>query len=149
MEVGKHSERYEEQRRRSEVTEGVCLALLISILIAMVLAIVGCREANRVSYNVSKEADSFNVTRRITVFNVRTDEVLWQMTGNFSTQYSDGDLDVIVELPDGSYAKHYFDLNEWTVYVVEDLSGTDVTPYSYELNFLPEYLDGVVITNSK
>jgi hypothetical protein len=59
----------------------------------MVFGMSGCREAERVSYNVSKEADSFNVTRRITVFNVRTDKVLWQMTGNFSTQSSNGDLD--------------------------------------------------------
>ena len=111
----------------------------------------GCvREAEHVSYNISKEADSFNVTRRITVFNVRTDKVLWQMTGNFSTQSTgDGDLDVIVELPDNTYTKHYFDLNEWTTYVVEDLSGTGVTPYAYELNFLPESVPGVTITSSK
>lgn len=111
----------------------------------------GCsctRESNRVSYNISKEADQFNVTRRITVFNVRTDKVLWQMTGNFSTLSSNGDLDVIVELPDGTYTKHYFNLNDWTAYVVEDLSGTDVTPYAYELNFLPESVPGVTITSS-
>jgi len=110
----------------------------------------GCvREAEHVSYNISKEADSFNVTRRITVFNVRTDKVLWQMTGNFSTQSSGGDLDVIVELPDHTYTKHFFNLNDWTAYVVEDLSGTGVTPYAYELNFLPESVPGVTITSSK
>lgn len=120
------------------------------VLVALVAAILtgGCREADRVTYNVSKEADSFNVTRRITVFNVRTDKVLWQMTGNFSVKSSDGDLDVICELPDGSYTKHFFDLNEWTTYIVEDLSGTDVTPYAYELNFLPESIPGVTITMS-
>lgn len=108
-----------------------------------------CREANHVSYNISKEADSFNVTRRITVFNLRTNEVLWQMTGNFSTQADGNDLDVIVELTDNQYAKHYFNLNdEWTAYIVEDLSGTDVTPYAYELNFLPESIPGVTITSS-
>jgi hypothetical protein len=119
------------------------------LVLAMAFGMSGCREAERVSYNVSKEADSFNVTRRITVFNVRTDKVLWQMTGNFSTQSSGGDLDVIVELPDHTYTKHYFDLNEWTAYIVEDLSGTEVTPYSYELNFLPESVPGVVITSSR
>ena len=123
-------------------------ALALMAAMVILVGLPGCREANHVSYNISKEADSFNVTRRITVFNVRTDKVLWQMTGNFSTQSSDGDLDVIVELPDGSYTKHYFDLNEWTTYVVEDLSGTGVTPYAYELNFLPESIPGVTITSS-
>lgn len=122
--------------------------MVVAVLVAA-LFMVGCREANHVSYNISKEADSFNVTRRITVFNVRTDKVLWQMTGNFSTQSDGQDLDVIVELPDGTYTKHYFDLNEWTAYVVEDLSGTGVTPYAYELNFLPESIPGVTITSSK
>ena len=125
-------------------------AVVAAALVAA-LFMSGCvREAEHVSYNISKEADSFNVTRRITVFNVRTDKVLWQMTGNFSTQSTgDGDLDVIVELPDNTYTKHYFDLNEWTTYVVEDLSGTGVTPYAYELNFLPESVPGVTITSSK
>ena len=123
------------------------MAVAIALVAALTMA--GCREANRVSYNVSKEADSFNVTRRITVFNLRTDEVLWQMTGNFSTETEGNDLNVIVELPDKQYAKHYFNLNdEWTAYIVEDLSGTDVTPYAYELNFLPESIPGVTITSS-
>lgn len=122
----------------------------LTVAIMTVLTIAGCREANHVSYNISKEADSFNVTRRITVFNLRTNKVLWQMTGNFSTQSDGNDLDVIVELPDKQYAKHYFNLNdEWTAYIVEDLSGTDVTPYAYELNFLPESIPGVTITNSR
>ena len=41
----------------------------------------GCTQADTVRYNITQEADSFNVTRRITVFNTRTDKVLMQMTG--------------------------------------------------------------------
>lgn len=76
-------------------------------LAAAVLAIgvCGCREADRVSRNASVEADNLNVERRIAVFNARTDKVLWQMTGTFSVKSSDGDLDIIVELPDHTYAK--------------------------------------------
>ena len=50
----------------------------ISVISAIMLCIslTGCREADRVSHNVSKEADNFNVIRRITVFNIRTDTVL-------------------------------------------------------------------------
>lgn len=123
---------------------------LIAVCVALsLLFTTGCRESQRVSYNVSKEADAFNVVRRITVFNLRTDKVLWQMTGNFSTQFDGSDLNVLVELPDGTYAKHFFEIDsDWTTYIIEDLSGTDVTPYAYELNFLPESLPGVTITSS-
>ena len=121
-------------------------AALAAVMLA--LGVCGCREADRVSHNVSVEADNFNVERRITVFNVRTDKVLWQMTGTFSVQSSDGDLDIIVELPDHTYAKHFFNLNEWTTYIIEDLSGANVPKYSYELNFLPETLMPIKITSN-
>lgn len=124
-------------------------AIFAAMLALSLVCTTGCRESNRVSYNVSKEADSFNVTRRITVFNLRSDKVLWQMTGNFSTEYDGRDLNVLVELPDGTYAKHFFEIeSDWTTYIIEDLSGTDVTPYAYELNFLPESLPGVTITSN-
>jgi hypothetical protein len=123
-------------------------AIAALAVVMLAFAAYGCREADRVSRNVSVEADNFNVARRITVFNVRTDKVLWQMTGTFSIKRSDGDLDVIVELPDHTYAKHFFDLNEWTTYIVEDLSGTNVPKYNYELNFLPETLVPVTITSN-
>ncbi len=119
----------------------------ILVLIGVVFAVTACRQSERVSYNVSKEADYFNVVRRITVINCRTDKVLYQLTGTFSLQNNDhSELAVVCELPDHTYTKHFIYLNEWTTYTVEDLSGTNVSKYSYELNFLPEMVPGVKIT---
>jgi hypothetical protein len=96
---------------------------------------------------VSKEADNFNVIRRITVFNIRTDTVLMQMTGKLSLQNnSSNELVVIAEVEKGVYQKHFIYLNEYTMYTVEDLSGASVSPYSYELEFLPQTLVPVKIT---
>lgn len=122
---------------------------LISFILAvmMAFALCGCDEASRVSYNVGKEADNFNVTRRITVFNIRTDTVLMQMTGKMSLQNnSNNELVVLVEVEKGTYQKHFIYLNEYTMYTVEDLNGTEVSPYSYELEFLPQTLQPVKIT---
>lgn len=58
------------------------ISFISCVLIVFMLC--GCRESYIVSRNVSKEADNFNVMRRITVFNIRTDTVLMQMTGYFS-----------------------------------------------------------------
>ena len=53
-------------------------------ILAVCILLSGCREADMVRYNVSKEADNFNVTRRLTVINARTDTILLQLTGTFS-----------------------------------------------------------------
>ena len=114
----------------------------------VVLTLTGCNQSYRVSKNISQEANNFNVVRRITVINARTDTVLLQLTGTFSLRNnSDNELEVICELEDGKYQKHYVYLNEYTLYVVEDLSGSNVSKYSYELNFLPEMIPGVKITS--
>lgn len=125
------------------------LIILFVLLSVMMVFLCSCRESDKVSYNVSKEADNFNVVRRITVINCRTDQVLYQLTGTFSLSNSNnGELQVVCELPDHTYAKHYIYLNEWTTYTVEDMSGTKVSKYSYELNFLPESIPGVKITSN-
>ena len=63
-------------------------------------ALAGCdTEANRVSYNLSQEADNFNDIRQITVINCLQGDVLFQMTGKMSitADAADNQLEVIVE----------------------------------------------------
>lgn len=125
--------------------------LIIAMLCVMVLVLSGCtdREAEKVSYNISKEADNFNVTRRVTIFNTRTDKCLLEIVGNLSVQKSSGDIDVIVEVGEGQYKKHFVNLNSWTTYVVEDVSGAFVDKYHYEINFQPEAIIPFKYTMSK
>ena len=123
-------------------------AAALMVAVALAAGCAGCTESSRVSYNVSKEADNINVVRRITVFNIRTDRVLLQMTGTFALQNSaENELEVICELPGERYQKHYIYLNDWTTYIVEDLDESQVDKYSYELSFLPEMVPGVKITS--
>lgn len=126
-------------------------ALLIVALCLMVLILSSCqdREAEKVSYNISKEADNFNVTRRVTVFNTRTDKCLLEIIGNLSVQQSNGDIDIIVEVGEGQYKKHFVNLNSWTTYVVEDVSGAFVDKYHYEINFQPKAIMPYKITMSE
>ena len=108
----------------------------------------GCRQADKVSWNVSKEADSFNVVRRLTVINTRTDKCLLQMVGRMSIEDQTNGIAVLVEIDreKGLYQKHYVYMNEWTMYTVEDVSGVEVSRYQYELEFMPEELAPVKIT---
>lgn len=114
---------------------------IISLVMTLLMAIglCACTEVDQVNYNITKEADNFNVTRRLEVINARTDTPLFELIGNFSLTNNDtNELVVTVELEDGTYKKHYVYLNEYTMYIVEDLSGSDVSPYHYEINVLPE-----------
>lgn len=114
------------------------LALFVC-LICVALLLAGCTQADLVSHNLSKEADAFNVTRRLAVINARTDKPIFEMVGNFSVGNNGAnELVITVETGPGEYKKHYIYLNEWTLYVVEDVSGAHVDPYHYEVNFLPE-----------
>lgn len=83
---------------------------IISIILAfaLVLCMVGCRPSERVSYNVSKEADSFGVVRKLTVINCRTDAIMMELVGTFALGNSSaGELEVICKTGDDSYKKHF------------------------------------------
>ena len=115
--------------------------VLILTVIIMAIVFTGCTQADRVSRNLSQQADSFNVARKLTVINVRTDSVLFQITGNFSIEKeSDGDLAIIGEDNNGKYYKHFICLADEITYVVEDLGSTGVNKYKYEINFNPNMI---------
>lgn len=115
------------------------IAIICALCIALTMT--GCRKSHRVAWNVSREADNFGVTRKLTVLNVRSDKVLLEMTGTFSiANNAANELEIICKVGDDTYKKHFVYLNEWTVYTVEDVSGADVDPYKYEIDFYPQML---------
>lgn len=120
--------------------------IAILLVMVMVLCFVGCSQADRVSTNISKEADRFNVTRRLAVINARTDKPVFEIIGNFSISNNiNNELEVVCEIEQGKYKKHFVYLNEWTIYTVEDVSGAYVDNYHYEVNYLPEMINPVTI----
>ena len=117
----------------------IILALLSVLLTVTVLT--GCgTEAQRVSYNLSQQADNFNVVRQLTVINCIEGDVLFQMTGKMSitADTADNQLEIIVE-DNGTYVKHFVGLSDNVTYVVEDLNlgANEVNKYKYTLNFNP------------
>lgn len=124
-------------------------AMILVLVIAMGFVLTACTQADMVSYNVSKEADYFNVIRRISVFNMRTDRPMFELIGQFSIKNSGAnELEVICQTGKKEFKKHFIYLNDWTMYVIEDISGADISPYHYEVNFLPEMIMPVQFTSS-
>ncbi len=116
---------------------------VVAILVAVIMCIMvltACSEAKRVSYNLSLEADNFNVVRQLTVINCIEGDVLFQMTGKISitADTEDNQLEVIVETDDDTYQKHFIGLSDNVTYVVEDLGSNNVDKYKYTLNFNPK-----------
>lgn len=115
---------------------------LIGIICAMsaITTFTGCdNQADRVSYNLSKEADNFNDVRQVTVINCLKGDVLFQMTGKMSIEADtvDNQLEIVVENENGEYKKHFIGLSDNVTYVVEDITSDDVNNYKYTLNFNP------------
>lgn len=114
------------------------LSVIVSIMVVMFL-LTGCSEADRVSSNLSKEADNFNDIRQVTVINCLQGDVLFQMTGKMSIKadMSDNQLEIVVEDENGEYKKHFIGLSDNVTYVVEDITSKEVSKYKYTLNFNP------------
>ena len=124
------------------------ILLLTTIICCMI--IIGCTEASQVSYNVSQEANNFNVLRRFAVINTRTDKVEFELIGAFSLHAEEyPKIKLIVENDDGPYFTHIIGLNEDTFYVVEDLGGAKVNKYKYEVNYIPETIIPFTITTEE
>lgn len=115
---------------------------IIALVMVLVLAIsmAGCTEAEKVSYNLSQEADNFNEIRQITVINCIQGDVLFQMTGKMSiyADSTDNQLEIVVEDENGTYKKHFIGLSNNVTYVIEDVTAEMVDKYKYTLRFNPK-----------
>lgn len=117
------------------------IAALTALAATSALVLCSCSQASRVEHNLTKEADNFNIVRKITVINCIEGDVLFQMSGRMSitADTADNQLEIIVE-DDGTYVKHFIGLSDNVTYVIEDLNLGDnaVSKYKYALNFNPD-----------
>ena len=115
------------------------LYLLMALLFLVVL-LTGCTEAEKVNYNISKQADYFETERKITVYNARTDKVILEAEGFMSISNNGAnELVITCKVGPGTYKKNYVYLNGYTLYAVEDITGTHTDPYHYKMNFHTEF----------
>lgn len=114
--------------------------LILLLIMMLLLSSTACvRESDKVSYNLSLEADSFNVVRQLTVINCIQGDVLFQMTGKISIEKNSANqLEIMVEDENGNYQKHFVGLSDNVTYTVEQLRGVDVNQYKYTLNYNPK-----------
>lgn len=115
--------------------------VLILTLSMLMVSLVGCdRESERVSHNISKEADNFGVVRRLSVVSAINNEPIFELVGAFSFEEQGHRITTTVKTGANSYKKHTVGLSQMTFWVVEDLEGANVNNYKYEINFTPKMI---------
>lgn len=119
---------------------------IVIISIIFVILFAGCSEADKVNQQLSQQADYFGCERRITVYNARTDKVILTVEGYMSISNNEtSELVVTCKVGEDQYKKNYVYLNNYTLYVVEDISGTHTDPYHYKLYFHTNILPDVEV----
>ena len=117
------------------------IALLLAAVV-LICSLAGCmtREADKVNHNMNVAADNFSCERRITVYNARTDKIILYAEGYMSiSNNSSSELVVTCKVGANEYKKNYIYLNDYTLYVVEDITGTHADPYHYLIEFHTEF----------
>ena len=121
--------------------------IFLALVLTASILLCGCSsEADKANYNMSKQADYFESERKITVYNARTDKIIMEAEGYMSiSNNSNNELVCTVRTGPSQYKMNYIYLNEYTMYVVEDITGTHTDPYHYKLYFHTSILPSVEV----
>lgn len=117
--------------------------ITLAALIAAI-SLAGCgSNADVASDNISKEAEKFNVQRKIVGINGVTDKVLFEVEGRCSLENGESmanTLDVICKHGPDDYRKHYIGLSDNVTFISTQLEGIDVSEYRTKIILKPENL---------
>ena len=116
------------------------ILLLAVMCVLMINCLTGCSfedEADVASHNLSKEADNFNIYRKIKVMNCQSDEVLLEFEGwcSINKDNTDNQLEITYRVGEGKYYKDFIGLNDRVTYLVTQVDGATVDKYHYEWTY--------------
>lgn len=124
--------------------KALCALLLLALVGA--LALVGCTDddADVASKNISKEADNFQIQRRIVFINTRTDKWIYQIEGLCSLDDQGTQLEVTCKVVDrpgddsDEFVKHFLGLQgDEITYLAEQMKGVTVSVDHYKVTINP------------
>lgn len=120
--------------------ERICIMkkILFLLIIFIIILISGCTDADVVSSNLSKEADMFNVYRRVVFYNGITGDYILVVEGRCSINAEYGQLELTVKDGPDSYKKHFLGLSDNVTYFAEQLESIPVNKYHYKVIFKPK-----------
>jgi hypothetical protein len=114
---------------------------LTAALVLGTIGLTACSsQADTVSENLSKDADSFKIDRRIVFYNGITGGYILEVQGRCSVGNNDGDgrLSVTCKTGKDEYKKHFLGLSDNVTFFAEQLEGAYSDPFHYKVIFKPE-----------
>ena len=116
--------------------------IVLFLLFTSVMVLSGCTDADVASQNISKEADFFNINRRIVFYNginweyMLTIEWFCSLGNNDPTKQ----LSVICKIWKNNYKKHFLGLSDNVTYFVEQVENANVSSNYYKVVFKPSVI---------
>ena len=113
---------------------------LMSLLLVISCCFAGCSledSADVVSQNISKEADNFNIYRKIKVLNCQSDEILLEFEDwcSITKDNTDNQLEITYRVGKNEYYKDLIGLNDRVTYLITQVDGAKVDKYHYEWTY--------------
>lgn len=115
-------------------------AVVVAVGLLFGVTACGGSDAKTVSDNISKEADQFNVQRKIVVLNTRTDKFMFYAEGKCSVERDNGWLLAICRHAENDYKKHLIGPATDAFPLVQQIDGVDVSRYHTVIVMRPEGL---------
>lgn len=115
--------------------------LIVLIVIATMLGVTACTDADIASQNLSKAADNFEISRRVVFYNGITDSYMLTIEGRCSLGNADersSQLTVTCKTGEDAYKKHFLGISDNVTYFVEQLEPVSVSAYYYRVTFKPQ-----------
>lgn len=125
---------------------------LIMLIGIFTLTFTGCSQADTVRHNIQKDADKFDVYRKITFVNLYTNQPLYSAEGYFSLQTTvnnkyqgQQEVGLVFKVDKNEYKMDYFSIANNVAYVIEQTENTTTNPYHWKIVWyiaLPENVGG-------
>jgi len=119
----------------------IILTLVAAVVLSLGATACGDSNADKVGENIGKEAEKFNVQRKILFVNAITDKVLWEVEGRCSLEENTAlprNLEVICKHGPDNYKKHFLGLSDNVTWISTQMEGIDVSEYRTKIIFRPE-----------
>lgn len=119
--------------------------IFLVVMFVVALMLVGCSQATNATMQLKNDADEFKVVRKITVINLRTDSILYEIEGRISYEVeADGDFSIVAKTGEDTFKRDTIGVGQagnGITYIVEQIEPLEEDPYHYEIRIyarLPE-----------
>lgn len=116
------------------------LISLFSVFFICLLS--SCSDADVASRNLSRDADYFNINRRIVFYNGITGDYMLSIEGYCSRGNNDapGEVSITCKTGPNSYKKHYLGLSDNVTYFIEQIEPVAENVRNYKVIFKPSVI---------